>query len=135
VKRTSAAAVTSLPRAPRDEAQGRVRQYVITMSIRVLCFLLMFFVQPFGWWTWVFGIAAAVLPYIAVVVANAGDDSTPTSVESPRIELDAAPVAQPDGPPAPQVITLAESTAAREQSPSGNARSGRPAPTHPESRP
>ena len=81
MKRTPDAAVTSLPRAPRDEAQGRVRHYIITMSIRVVCFALMFFVQPVGWWTWVFGIAAAVLPYIAVVVANAGI-STPGTIDT-----------------------------------------------------
>lgn len=127
--------MTSLPRAPRDEAQGRVRQYIITMSIRVLCFLLMFFVQPFGWWTWVFGIAAAVLPYIAVVIANAGGDSTPTNVESPRIELDAAPTAQPSEVPAPPVITLTESTTAGKHASSSTTHPGAPAPMHrPESR-
>ncbi|GAA4481893.1 hypothetical protein GCM10023171_11020 [Microbacterium panaciterrae] len=100
--------MTSLPRAPRDEAQGRVRQYVITMSIRMVCFLLMFFVQPIGWWTWVFGIAAAVLPYIAVVFANAGDDSVVTTVESPRIGIEAASGADQQTPPAHDVITLSE---------------------------
>ena len=136
MKRTSAPAVTSLPRAPRDEAQGRVRQYVITMSIRVLCFLLMFFVQPFGWWTWVFGIAAAVLPYIAVVIANAGDDSTPVSVESPRIELATAPVAEPDVTPVSRVITLVEGAVSGEPTRSGDARfDSPPPPHHPESRP
>jgi hypothetical protein len=108
VRRTPDAAVTSLPRAPRDEAHARVRQYVITMAIRMACFLLMFFVQPFGWWTWVFGIAAAVLPYIAVVFANAGDDSVETSVESPQIGIAAAPTAPPEAPRAPGVITLSE---------------------------
>ncbi|PQZ60649.1 MULTISPECIES: DUF3099 domain-containing protein [unclassified Microbacterium] len=82
-------AVTSLPRSPRDEADHRVRRYVLTMSIRVVCFALMVLVQPYGWYTWVFGISAAVLPYIAVVFANAGSDSTDTTAESPVQELDA----------------------------------------------
>ena len=89
-----------------------MRQYVITMAIRMVCFLLMFFVQPFGWWTWVFGIAAAVLPYIAVVFANAGDDSLETSVESPQIEIEAAPSTPAQPPRTPDVITLSESSAA-----------------------
>ena len=109
MKRTPDAAVTSLPRAPRDEAQGRVRHYIITMSIRVVCFALMFFVQPVGWWTWVFGIAAAVLPYIAVVVANAGDDSVPVSPESPRVGIEAVTPEQ-RAARAPTVITVTETT-------------------------
>ncbi len=87
-----------------------MRQYVITMSIRMACFLLMFFVQPFGWWTWVFGIAAAVLPYIAVVFANAGDDSVPTSAESPQIGIAAAPATPAPAPRSPRVITLSETS-------------------------
>jgi len=111
VRRTPDAAVTSLPRAPRDEARDRVRHYVITMSIRMVCFVLMFVVQPMGWWTWVFGIAAAVLPYIAVVFANAGDDSVPTGVESPRIQIEAGDDAPPPAPSAPPVITISETAA------------------------
>ncbi|MBS1905320.1 MAG: DUF3099 domain-containing protein [Actinobacteria bacterium] len=111
VRRTPDAAVTSLPRAPRDEARTRVRHYVITMSIRMVCFVLMFVVQPMGWWTWVFGIAAAVLPYIAVVFANAGDDSVPTTVESPLIELEATAHDPQAAPQDPAVITIAEAPA------------------------
>ncbi|UPL12273.1 DUF3099 domain-containing protein [Microbacterium sufflavum] len=94
-------AVTSLPQSPGDESDHRVRRYALTMTIRIVCFGLMFFVQPFGWYTWVFALAAAVLPYIAVVFANAGSDSTETSAESPLQELDAAP-----GPPPVQEANL-----------------------------
>ena len=79
------------------------------MSIRIACFGLMVLVQPYGWYTWVFGISAAVLPYIAVVFANAGSDSTETTAESPRRELDAplpTPIETGDTPP--QVITIHE---------------------------
>ncbi|WP_259976517.1 DUF3099 domain-containing protein [Microbacterium sp. p3-SID336] len=101
-------AVTSLPQSPRDEGDHRVRRYALTMTIRIVCFWLMFFVQPFGWYTWVFALAAAVLPYIAVVFANAGSDSTDTGAESPLRELDA-----PSGPPPvretdPGVFTIRE---------------------------
>lgn len=111
MKRTPDAAVTSLPRAPRDEARDRVRHYAITMGIRTICFVLVFTVQPMGWWTWVFAIAAAVLPYIAVVFANAGDDSVPTGVESPLIELESPAGQQDEAPRDPQVITVAETPA------------------------
>lgn len=103
--------MTSLPRAPRDEARDRVRHYAITMGIRTVCFILVFAVQPMGWWTWVFAIAAAVLPYIAVVIANAGDDSVPTEVESPLIELEPRAEHQTDVPRDAPVITVAETPA------------------------
>lgn len=103
--------MTSLPRAPRDEARDRVRHYAITMGIRTVCFILVFTVQPMGWWTWVFAIAAAVLPYIAVVFANAGDDSVATEVESPLAELSPTTEAQGETPRPPAVITVAETPA------------------------
>ena len=90
-----------------------MRQYAITMGIRTACFILMFVIQPLGWWTWVLGIAAAVLPYIAVVFANAGDDSVPTAVESPRIGIEAPHAAEEQRPEttSPQATTLAETPA------------------------
>lgn len=86
-------AVTSLPQSPQVEADHRVRRYALTMSIRIVCFALMMFVQPYGWYTWVFALAAAVLPYIAVVFANAGSDSTESTAESPRLEITASAAA------------------------------------------
>lgn len=96
-------AVTSLPQSPRDEADHRVRRYALTMTIRIGCFALMVLVQPYGWYTWAFGIAAAVLPYIAVVFANAGSDSTETIAESPIRELQAST-------PAPTVVETTDPT-------------------------
>ncbi|WP_226533042.1 DUF3099 domain-containing protein [Microbacterium paraoxydans] len=102
-------AVTSLPQSPRDEADHRVRRYALTMTIRIVCFGLMVLVQPYGWYTWVFGISAAVLPYIAVVFANAGSDSTETTAESPLREIDAPQPAPIDSEPsAPQIFTIHE---------------------------
>jgi len=86
-----------------------VRRYVLTMSIRIACFALMVLVQPYGWYTWVFGISAAVLPYIAVVFANAGSDSTETGAESPVQELSApAPAPIESQPATPPVFTIHE---------------------------
>ena len=47
-----------------------MRAYSMAMSIRMACFILVFFVP--GYWKLVFGIGAVVLPYIAVVLANVG---------------------------------------------------------------
>lgn len=104
-----APSVTSLPPSPRDEADHRVRRYALTMGIRTVCFLLMALVQPIGWWTWAFAAAAIFLPYIAVVYANAGSDSTPSTVESPVAELDAPRASAPDSiSTQPEVITIIE---------------------------
>lgn len=102
-------AVTSLPQSPQDEADHRVRRYALTMTIRIVCFALMVLVQPYGWYTWLFAIAAAVLPYIAVVFANAGSDSTETTAESPRQQLEAAAAPEPaSDDTAPQILRVRE---------------------------
>ncbi len=101
-------AVTSLPQSPGDEADHRVRRYALTMTIRIVCFGLMVFVQPYSWYTWVFGLAAAVLPYIAVVFANAGSDSTETNAESPVQQIEAPTTETVVDDDAPQVLTIHE---------------------------
>ena len=103
----SAPSVTSLPQAPQDEAGHRVRRYALTMGIRMACFLAMALIQPYGWYTWVLAIAAAVLPYIAVVFANAGSDSIETAVESPQQEIASSPTAPP-APASSDVWTIQE---------------------------
>lgn len=102
-------AVTSLPESPQVEGDHRVRRYAITMSIRIACFGLMVLVQPYGWYTWVFAAAAAVLPYIAVVFANAGSDSTEAVAESPTLQVEAPrAVPEPLDLSDPQVFRITE---------------------------
>lgn len=109
-KRHNTPSATSLPVAPRTEADGRVRRYAITMTIRTVCFILMAVIQPMGWWTWVLAIGAVFLPYIAVVAANNPDPSDVANIESPDIAIEApretvADAAQQN----PTVITIQES--------------------------
>ena len=102
-KRPSA---TSIPQSPRDDEASRIRKYVITMGIRVLCLVLMVVVQPYSWYTWIFGLGAAVLPYVAVVLANVGKDAHETPAERPDLALPASP-----GEPAadePKVLRIPE---------------------------
>lgn len=61
---------TALPASPVDDRKKRMRAYSTAMSLRMACFILVFFVP--GYWKLVFGIGAVVLPYIAVVLANVG---------------------------------------------------------------
>jgi Protein of unknown function (DUF3099) len=66
--------VTTASKSPRQEQRERERRYLVTMAVRVACFILaivFFEVGP----RWLAGIAVAgslILPWIAVVAANAG---------------------------------------------------------------
>jgi hypothetical protein len=108
--KTTTPSATSLPLAPKDDAGARFTKYMVMMGIRIVCIVAMVLIQPFGWYTWVLGAATVVLPYIAVVIANVGQDTRPTSAESPERMLDApAPVASaPSAEPSPTVIRIAE---------------------------
>lgn len=82
------------------------------MGIRIVSFVLMVLVTPYGWYTWVFGAAAIFLPYIAVVIANVGDDVHEADAESPERALTAGPdVSAARAPEAsvPPVILVHES--------------------------
>ncbi len=62
-----------------EDVKGRQRRYVISMSVRTLCFLLAIFLWHVQ--TVLAAIAlvlGGVLPYIAVVIANAGRENTPS---------------------------------------------------------
>lgn len=75
--------VTTAAERPDLDVHARTKRYLITMGIRTACFLLAI-VTP-GWWRWGFVLAAAGLPYIAVVLANARRPSIPGQVEDPTI--------------------------------------------------
>lgn len=62
--------ITSAQASLDDDLGPRMRKYLISMSVRTVCFILaVVFDGPLRW---VFAAAAVVLPYVAVVVANAG---------------------------------------------------------------
>jgi Flp pilus assembly protein TadB len=63
-----------------EDVAARQRRYFISMMVRTICFVLMvIFPSP---WRWIFLAGAFFLPYIAVIVANAGREpsTTPQSV-------------------------------------------------------
>jgi hypothetical protein len=61
--------ITNAPQSPEQELGARERRYIISMSIRTLCFVAAILVGG-GWLRWVLVAAAFVLPYVAVVMAN-----------------------------------------------------------------
>lgn len=90
-----------MPRSvDRDKREGR---YLITMGFRVACFIGAYFAP--GPWRWVLLGAAAILPGIAVVLANAVDEKriAQADPESPQLGLAAPEPTRTD--PSEEVIT------------------------------
>ncbi len=82
------------------------------MGVRVVCFLLMVLITPYGWYTWLLGAAAVVLPYLAVVLANVGQDGRDTRPENPERALPAASGAPSTPAPVERVIRISEGESA-----------------------
>jgi hypothetical protein len=99
-----------LPRAPRDDEARRSTRYLVMMGIRIACFILMVVITPYGWYTWVFGAAAIVLPYIAVVLANVGAGESRTDAVNPERALPASPTAPASGSSADAPVLRIEET-------------------------
>lgn len=87
--------ITSARASRSDDIRRRQQRYLLSMGIRTVCFVLA--VVTSGPLRWVFFAGALVLPYIAVVVANASTrretlSSTPhftddsRALEGPRDE-------------------------------------------------
>jgi Protein of unknown function (DUF3099) len=90
--------ITGAPRALSDDVRDRQRRYLISMGIRTACFVLA--IVASGWLRWALLVGALVLPYVAVVIANAGRER----VETPPTLLDDGPAAlgaggEPGTPP------------------------------------
>lgn len=67
--------ITTAPPNVADDIDHRRRRYVISMTVRTLCFIGAIVAD--GWLRWVLVVAAFVLPYVAVVMANSA---------SPRVD-------------------------------------------------
>ncbi len=80
--------VTSIPLSPDAERSNRMKQYAIAMTIRTICVALLVVLE--GWLMWLAAAAAIFLPYFAVVIANAQNESprevaiTPTTLGLPE---------------------------------------------------
>jgi hypothetical protein len=65
----AAQSVTTAAPSRSEDQVHRLRQYLATMSVRTVCFVLAIVTD--GWLRWVFAAAAILLPFFAVVAANA----------------------------------------------------------------
>ncbi len=65
--------ITSAAASRNDDIRTRQRRYLISMVLRTVCFIGMILASLAGiHWLWpIFLVGAIVLPYVAVVMANA----------------------------------------------------------------
>lgn len=91
-------AVTGLPPSLQDDQGERIRRYLVSMGIRTISFILAVVALAVLHWTvigWMLVGAAVLLPYIAVVMANAARSQGSTTL---------GPVTPtPNDPTAPQL--------------------------------
>ncbi len=85
--------ITSAQRALSDEQSSRTRKYLISMGIRTACVIGAIFIP--GWPRWVLIAGAVVLPYLAVVIANAGKSRDEGSADPVPMEVQPARPALP----------------------------------------
>lgn len=88
--------ITDARRSHHDDQHDRIVKYTVSMSIRAVCLVLAFVVT--GPLRWVFITGAIVLPYVAVVIANAGREQAPAAPST----WDVAPDRPALGPAAPE---------------------------------
>jgi hypothetical protein len=74
-----------------EDQKQRTRRYLISMAIRTICFVGAIIAT--GWLRWALVAGAVFLPYIAVVMANAGRDRsaqpTPTIILNEQRQIGA----------------------------------------------
>jgi hypothetical protein len=93
--------ITTLPASPDDERRRRMIRYTVTMGIRMVCIVLMLFVQ--GWWLLVCALGAILLPYFAVIAANVHGDPRAPMVLRPGAIVPAPRTASPRDLPDPDL--------------------------------
>lgn len=85
-----------------QDVAGRQRRYIISMSIRTVSVILTVVLwnveRPLAWACLVIGV---LLPYVAVVFANAGRENVP-SLPSSFVLPQARPMLEPGDPAAPE---------------------------------
>ena len=99
---TEAVRITTAPRSRADDIAARQKRYIYSMGLRTVCFVGAV-VAGGGWLMWAFLVGAIFLPYVAVVMANAGPgrntDPALREVGEVARELPQTPPPTPAQPP------------------------------------
>lgn len=87
--------ITTATRSHREDIDARQRRYLISMTIRTICFVAA--VVSIGhWFMWLFLFASFFLPTIAVVVANSSTPPDPGGPAYFEPDLDTRALEGPD---------------------------------------
>lgn len=80
--------ITDAPQRHSEEQHARMVRYALSQGLRMVCFILAGVTAMAwqSWWSMVFVAAAVVLPYVAVVDANAGGDRYTRSREAGEVD-------------------------------------------------
>ena len=70
--KADAVRITTARTSAADDMRSRQRRYALSMTIRMVCFFAAVMVGD-NIFRWILVAAAVFLPFIAVVIANAGD--------------------------------------------------------------
>lgn len=73
--------ITTATTGHSADIRSRQRRYVISMGIRTLCFVLAVVFRQVQPLMWAFIVASFLLPYVAVVMANAGSSGESGGLE------------------------------------------------------
>jgi hypothetical protein len=70
--------VTTAAKSPTDERRERERRYLLTMGLRVVCFIaaIVLFAAGLRWEGAIAAAGSLILPWVAVVAANAAPRRT-----------------------------------------------------------
>ncbi|EFQ84081.1 hypothetical protein HMPREF0063_10797 [Aeromicrobium marinum DSM 15272] len=92
VRREQVALITNAPEPASAEQGSREKRYAISMAIRTICFVGAVVTE--GWLRWTLVVGAVVLPYVSVVLANAGVRRTTGKGDS-FVPMEATPIEAP----------------------------------------
>ncbi|MEJ5946025.1 DUF3099 domain-containing protein [Pseudokineococcus basanitobsidens] len=111
--------ITTAPVGQRQHQQQQIGRYLVSMGIRTACFVLFVvtYVSVGSAWSWGFLAAAVVLPYIAVLAANAGRETV-----SPTTTGVTPAAARSLGAPRPQEPVVGEVYRPEERQPADDER-------------
>ncbi|MFC8304698.1 DUF3099 domain-containing protein [Specibacter sp. NPDC057265] len=103
--------ITNASEAHSIDMARRMRKYLITMGIRMVCLAAIFVFD--GWYKLIPVVGAVLLPWVAVLVANGGSDinqqeRTELLDSAPRYELGEAPQGTDDADSPATVILTGE---------------------------
>jgi len=89
--------ITSARSSHSEDVSRRMRNYAFSMGLRTLCVIGFIVAMP-HWSAWVFVPGAVFLPYVAVLLANAGRERNPVSVAPVPVDFSrpALPVSRDD---------------------------------------